>query len=142
MPFIAGFMALIGGALTFLNGRLNEAKTKEARQLVLLVAQQVILNGLTIIGAIFVGYGVFTFGFIMLLLVFILNSFVFINTFRHQPYLSPTVTGSFVIVCSVYSAGMAFLASFHVLIGIVEKQEDEIGRLITIVENLAKSSPH
>ncbi|HEY2538089.1 MAG TPA: hypothetical protein VGI28_01110 [Stellaceae bacterium] len=109
---LVGLMTLTGGALSFINGRLNEAKTTEERRRVVFWIHLAVTMMLAIIAGGLLALGYIALGLIIYALVFLLSVYEYLkNVMRGNA--PPLYTSTSLILFSFYAAGLAFLGSTY-----------------------------
>jgi hypothetical protein len=146
LPVVGGSLAVIGAIISFVNSRLNEAKTEESRAFIVYLTLNIIalacsLSGLT--GAITID--MYITSAILFTISFAIQTIIF---FSYPGNATRVIVFNFSLACSLFTMNISSLMVFHITtamvsfdretVGLLDKQEALISNLVDVI----KKSPH
>jgi hypothetical protein len=134
MPFLAGAMALAGGLFSFVNGRLNEAKTHDARQRVITWTLGSLSFAFILVGLIVSFFKVSLASSIFFLISFALQVILFV---RGIGPINRIELALFCLTCSVMTTAIGFV----LVLDLVSRNVEITGRIIDLLKPLDGLSP-
>lgn len=134
VTMLAGGMGLVGGALTFINGRLNEAKDAYARNRVVTYTLRAIVSVFYVLGGILGS----TINIFLGILCYVFGLAISIGIFVKNDRPADRIEMVFIsIECSLVIGFCFFVLSFHFLseitnqtLNLIEKQTDLLSKMI------------
>lgn len=133
-PVLGGAMVLAGGALTFINGRLNEAQTPAARHRIIFWVKQSIVIVVALVGAASLAVGLFSVGGVC----YLVNFCIFVTDFimRDKIKITRVEIATYAICCSFFGAGFSILWSTYFMLKIMNSFS---AQLLGVIHALGKT---
>lgn len=140
LPVLGGLLGALGGIFSFVNGRLNEAKTDEAKHAVRQKTSEWIATGLIMVGAALASFAqMFGVACVLYFVAFIIQTCLFVSR-RGAASRGEIVMYS--LQTAIFFSVLVASFTFSMLIRIISVQESMLDAQVKIVDSLeAKPRP-